>query len=348
MLQSGTVVSSLFYNNATSTLTLSNNNSGIQFNTSGASPALTLSSAGAATFSSSVTIAAGNFLLGGSNRLLYSNGSTANYIYSGGSDGLRVMNQADSAILVTIANSGAATFSSSVAMGGATPTNFGAGYNVVSNNGTSSGIYESRVNNAQGGNWGSDSGQTFMYEPRSLPITFGTVNTERMRITSGGNILVNNTSSVGSKLIVKSDGTTSASFACIFWDSASSDLMYVRSDGYGYLKASAWVYGSDLRMKENVSNVENGLDMVLKMKPKHFDYINGQKDNIGFIAQDIQKIIPQAVSITNNKTGMLGLKTDFLVPYIAKAVQELKLEKDIEISELKAQIEELKELIMSK
>jgi hypothetical protein len=179
-------------------------------------------------------------------------------------------------------------------------------------------------------------------------VLFNTAGVERARITSGGNVLVNNTSSVGSKLIVKSDGTTSASFACIFWDSASSDLMYVRSDGYGYLKASAWVYGSDLRMKENVSNVENGLDMVLKMKPKHFDYINGQKNNIGFVAQDIQKIIPQAVSVTNEETGMLGLKTDFLVPYIAKAVQELKLEKDTEIAELKAQIEELKELIKNK
>ena len=152
--------------------------------------------------------------------------------------------------------------------------------------------------------------------------------TEALRITSGGNVLINNTSSVGSKLILKSDGTTSATFACIFWDSASSDLMYVRSDGYGYLKASAWVYGSDLRMKENVSNVENGLDMVLKMKPKHFDYINGVKNNIGFIAQDIQEIIPEAVSITNEETGMLGLKTDFLVPYLVKAIQELKAEID--------------------
>lgn len=55
MLQSGTVVSSLFYNNATSTLTLSNNNAGIQFNTSGLSNAFNLASTGAATFSSSVT-----------------------------------------------------------------------------------------------------------------------------------------------------------------------------------------------------------------------------------------------------------------------------------------------------
>jgi hypothetical protein len=80
-------------------------------------PSATLSVNGASYFSSSVTIAGGNFLLGGTSRLLYSNGSTVNNIYSGGTDGLRVMNQADSAILVTIANTGAATFSSSVGIG---------------------------------------------------------------------------------------------------------------------------------------------------------------------------------------------------------------------------------------
>ena len=46
MQQSGTVVSSMFYNNATSTLTISNNNSGIQFNTSGLSNAMNITSAG--------------------------------------------------------------------------------------------------------------------------------------------------------------------------------------------------------------------------------------------------------------------------------------------------------------
>jgi hypothetical protein len=55
MLQMGDVVSSMYYNNANSTLIISNNNAGIQFNTSGLSNAFNLSSTGAATFSSSVT-----------------------------------------------------------------------------------------------------------------------------------------------------------------------------------------------------------------------------------------------------------------------------------------------------
>ena len=115
--------------------------------------------------------------------------------------------------------------------------------------------------------------------------------------------------------------------------------MYVRNDGAGYLKASAWSYGSDLRIKENISNVENGVEMVLKMKPKHFDYIDGQKNNLGFIAQDVQEIIPQAVSISDEKTGILALKTDFLVPYLVKAIQELKAENDT----LKSRIDTLEQ-----
>ena len=68
--------------------------------------------------------------------------------------------------------------------------------------------------------------------------------------------------------------------------------------------------------------------MVLKIKPKQFDYIDGQKNNIGFIAQDIQEIIPQSVSISNEETGMLALKTDFLVPYLVKAIQEMNTKLD--------------------
>jgi len=105
-------------------------------------------------------------------------------------------------------------------------------------------------------------------------------------------------------------------------DNAGTPNFYVQANGSGYLLGSAWTYGSDFRMKENIFDLDNGIEMVLKMKPKHFDYIKGTKNNIGFIAQDIQEIIPQAVSITE-KTGMLGLKTDFLLPYLVKAIQEL-------------------------
>ena len=174
-----------------------------------------------------------------------------------------------------------------------------------------------------------EGGSYWSFRTISSAATFqlyqGSTGNTPITVSSASNVGIstNGITSTVVKLLVTADGTSSAAFCLYAQDSGTNALMFIRNDGYGYLKASAWVYGSDLRMKENISDVENGLNMVLKMKPKHFDYIDGFKNNIGFIAQDIQEIIPQAVSIADEKTNMLGLKTDFLVPYLVKAIQEL-------------------------
>jgi hypothetical protein len=159
-------------------------------------------------------------------------------------------------------------------------------------------------------------------------MSFAVNNSERMRITSGGNVGIGGTPASNFRFYVKGVDATNSNFGIVVADSNNVTNLYVMNDGTGYLRASSWIFGSDLRMKENISNLENGMDLILKMKPKHFDYINGSKNNIGFIAQEIQEIIPQAVSIVDSNTGMLGLKTDFLVPMLVKAVQELKAELD--------------------
>jgi hypothetical protein len=66
----------------------------------------------------------------------------------------------------------------------------------------------------------------------------------------------------------------------------------------------------------------------MQLKPAAFDYISGSKNNLGFIAQDVQEVIPEAVSVTNPETGMLGLKTDFIIPYLVNAIKELKTKND--------------------
>lgn len=154
------------------------------------------------------------------------------------------------------------------------------------------------------------------------PIIIGTNNTERMRMLANGNLSIGTTGDVGAKIYIV--GTTS--YGIVYQNNASVNNFYLGVGGDGYLRASAWSYGSDIRMKENISDVTNGLDLVSKLKPKHFDYIDGIKNNLGFIAQDVQELIPQAVSISDEKTGMLGLKTDFIIPYLVKSIQELSAE----------------------
>ena len=157
-----------------------------------------------------------------------------------------------------------------------------------------------------------------------------------LEISEGGNVSINQTPQSNIQLFVHGYDT-STTYAILSDDSAGNGTFNVQNNGNGFLKASAWTYGSDIKLKENISNVENGIDMVSKMKPKHFDYINGTKNNIGFIAQDVQEIIPQAVRYVDEKETILGLKTDFLIPYLVKAIQE----QQTIIDDLKSRIEKL-------
>jgi hypothetical protein len=82
------------------------------------------------------------------------------------------------------------------------------------------------------------------------PIVFGTDNTERARITSGGDLLVGDTAnSAGARLYVKGSGATSGSVAMVVRNSTPSDLLYIRNDGYmtfGISPAMTLTAGGDL------------------------------------------------------------------------------------------------------
>lgn len=115
---------------------------------------------------------------------------------------------------------------------------------------------------------------------------------------------------------------------------------------------------SDARMKKNIQPLSMGLQEVLKLNPVSYEWKSakdGVGSNIGFIAQDVEKIIPQAVvhsqvteeEIANAKanhkpvpaiTDPYGMKYTEIIPVLVKAVQE----QQAEIVSLKNQLEELK------
>ncbi|MFA5063472.1 MAG: tail fiber domain-containing protein, partial [Candidatus Omnitrophota bacterium] len=142
-------------------------------------------------------------------------------------------------------------------------------------------------------------------------------------VLGNGNVGIG-TTPTSAKLEVKGSGTTSATYGLIVEKSNGTSNFQIRDDGYGYLAAATWAYGSDRRMKENISYLKNtgALAKIMQLKPARFDYIQGAKNQLGFIAQDVQQVIPEAVSIANPDTGMLGLKTDFIIPYLVNAIKE--------------------------
>lgn len=142
-------------------------------------------------------------------------------------------------------------------------------------------------------------------------------------------VISDTTTSLAYGLLVNA-GTNTNDYSLFVTSAANANYLYIRGDGYAWVNTAAWAYGSDRRLKENISYIqESGVDIINKLKPAKFDYISGLKNNIGWIAQDVKEVIPEAVSVGDEKTGMLSLKSDFIVPYLVKAVQELKNEIEI-------------------
>jgi hypothetical protein len=138
------------------------------------------------------------------------------------------------------------------------------------------------------------------------------------------------------RLLISGADNTSGNYGLYVQNSTGTAYMYVRNDGYLY-SSSAWS-GSDRRLKENITDLNNGLNKVLGLKARKFDFINGFKNQYGFIAQEVQEVIPNAVSVFQEEDQMLAVKMDFIIPHLVKAIQELKSQND----DLQAQITELK------
>jgi hypothetical protein len=215
------------------------------------------------------------------------------------------------------------------------------GYKMLKINGTTGGEFVLSANDVDCGYMYASAGIFVIDAVGNYPLRFRTNAGNRMDITAGGEVQINN--NVGNGVVgtnFRVYGYSGNSFFRLGNNTSNSlNIQLTRSDsasmfsvdghsGAGFLNSSAWSYGSDRRIKENINYIETGLDKVLALKPATFDYIEGLKNNVGWIAQDVQEVIPEAVSVISEDNDQLTLKSDFILPYLVKAIQELKAELD--------------------
>jgi hypothetical protein len=94
-------------------------------------------------------------------------------------------------------------------------------------------------------------------------------------------------------------------------------------------------HASDIAGKKDVENIGYGLDTVLKMEPRSYVLKSTGDKQIGFVAQELEKVVPEAVS---GDDGSKGVAYGNLTAVLAKAIQE----QQAEIESLKKEIEALK------
>ena len=87
---------------------------------------------------------------------------------------------------------------------------------------------------------------------------------------------------------------------------------------------------SDQKLKQNIENISYGLDTITALRPVSYNFKDtnrfGANTKIGFLAQDLQKVVPEVVSDSGE---YLSVDYSALTPVIVKAIQELNLKVDM-------------------
>jgi len=173
-------------------------------------------------------------------------------------------------------------------------------------------------------------------------------NTERMAITTGGNIIVGNQTNLGSAYQFSFKGVNGGidAFAALAISNNGNNIINFFNASNSYvasitINASTITYGtgSDYRLKEDLKDF-NGLEKVSLIKVYDFKFKEEGDRMEGVLAHELQEIIPYAVTGHKDEIDADGnpkiQNVDYskIVPVLIKAIQEQQ-----------KQIDELKQLV---
>jgi len=111
----------------------------------------------------------------------------------------------------------------------------------------------------------------------------------------------------------------------------------------------AWWNDSDLRLKKNIATIPDALNKVNKLRGVNFDWIDGgmheKGRQMGFIAQEAEKIIPEVVSSENNHYSMQYASVTAILVEAVKELSSQNKSQSARFDKIEQENKELKEAI---
>ena len=174
------------------------------------------------------------------------------------------------------------------------------------------------------------------FEDRKLMITdkYSGADNVRVSIDSSGNLLVGTTSVYDNSrftletssaqpngIAVKTNGNNNA---LAFWRNSTTYAGAITLSASG----TAYTSASDYRLKEQVQPMTGALAKVAALKPVTYKWKSDGSDGQGFIAHELQEVVPDCVTGEKdavNEDGSIkpqGIDTSFLVATLTAAIQE--------------------------
>jgi hypothetical protein len=101
------------------------------------------------------------------------------------------------------------------------------------------------------------------------------------------------------------------------------------TDGTGNFTALANVTAySDERLKENIEVITDALGKVCSIRGVTYNRTDTGIRQVGVIAQEVQKVLPEAVLTADDEMGTLSVAYGNMVGLLVEAIKELKAEVD--------------------
>jgi hypothetical protein len=94
---------------------------------------------------------------------------------------------------------------------------------------------------------------------------------------------------------------------------------------YLYNGATSWAAYSDERLKNIKEEITGAVDILKQIRAVKYTWKSDTTEtlNVGVIAQDIQKVLPEIIDVRNDEMKTLGVRHTELIPVLIAAIQEL-------------------------
>jgi hypothetical protein len=216
-------------------------------------------------------------------------------------------------------------------------------------NDNSKGVYIIPTAGSAGYNFNTISGDTVIITTQGEHLVVGAKDGAAFRF-SGGSSSVNsgNTITTGNRIGIGTvfyNGVTQPSEALDINGSARFRAvgataffanLNITSDG------TLTTATSDIRLKENIEPLNNSLEKLLQLTGVTFNWIGQEGKRIGFIAQDVEKVIPELVFTNENTEDKIkGIHMDNITSVLVESIKEQQQQ----IESLKTEIQDLKNRI---
>ena len=217
-----------------------------------------------------------------------------------------------------------------------------------------------RIQNSTTGTTGGDGlliemggSDALIYNYENGVMKFGTNNAESMRIDNQGSVLINNLATphdqnvnAGFKVYGTGSGATVLGLVSIaryqgeplILNRVNNDGRLIGLQGKGVTRGEIAVSGtviqytsySDHRLKEDVQQISNSTESLKQLNPVNFAWIDGGVRMNGFLAHEVQSVVPEAVTGTHNEVDSdgnpvyQGIDQSKLVPLLVATIKELE------------------------